>query len=225
MARDLIDLGYRSVSGLKGEDPETMYRKLCELRGQQIDRCVLYEFRCAVYFAGAKQPDPELLKWWNWKDNKSPVFQSLEMEEKLIAPCGMNCGLCANHLAMTHDLNKKGFKKKYCSGCLPRGKNCLFMQKQCDLVGKGLVRFCYECKDFPCRRLKDLDKRYRTKYHLSMIENLELIKKQGIEKFLEKEAAKWQCPECGDAICCHNGLCLNCDIEKLRQKRTYRWDE
>jgi hypothetical protein len=41
---------------------------LCELRGKHIDRCVLYVFRCAVYFAAVKEPVPELLKWWNWKD-------------------------------------------------------------------------------------------------------------------------------------------------------------
>jgi hypothetical protein len=68
IARDLIDLGFTSVSSLKGAGPESMYQRLCELRGAHIDRCVLYEFRCAVYFAGSKTHDPELLKWWNWKD-------------------------------------------------------------------------------------------------------------------------------------------------------------
>ena len=147
------------------------------------------------------------------------------MEEKLIAPCGMNCALCVSYLAMKNDLKKKGFGKKYCAGCMPRGENCAFMKKQCALLGKGLVRFCYECRDFPCRRLKTLDKRYRTNYHMSMIENLNFIKEHGIGKFLGKEAAKWQCPECGEAICCHNGLCFNCDLDKLRQKKKYRWDD
>ncbi|MFC1970562.1 DUF3795 domain-containing protein [Chloroflexota bacterium] len=145
--------------------------------------------------------------------------------EELIAPCGMNCGVCISYLAMRNDLNRKGFRRTYCAGCLPRSKNCVFMRKHCDLVGKGLVRFCYECHDFPCHRLKALDKRYRTKYHMSMIENLEFIKEHGIGMFLEKEAAKWRCPGCGEVICCHNGLCLNCNLDKLRQKRTYRWGE
>ncbi|NJM89920.1 MAG: hypothetical protein HC847_25010 [Hydrococcus sp. RU_2_2] len=38
------------------------------LRGQHIDRCVLYVFRCAVYYASNSVREPELLKWWNWKD-------------------------------------------------------------------------------------------------------------------------------------------------------------
>jgi len=145
------------------------------------------------------------------------------MKEELIAPCGMNCGVCVSYLAMKADLNKKGFGKKYCAGCLPRGKNCTFMAKHCNLLGRGLVRFCYECENCPCRRLKDLDKRYRTKYHMSMIENLEFIKEDGMERFLEKEEAKWRCPECGGVICCHNGLCLNCSLDKLRQNKKYRW--
>ena len=147
------------------------------------------------------------------------------IREELIAPCGMNCGLCVSYLAMKTDLNNKGFRRKYCAGCRPRGKNCLFMKGHCDLVGKGLVRFCYECQNFPCRRLKALDKRYRTKYHMSMIENLEWIRDKGIDRFLEKENEKWQCPNCGGVICCHNGLCLNCSLDKLKQQKTYRWGE
>ena len=145
------------------------------------------------------------------------------MDEELIAPCGMNCALCISYQADKKDLNKKGFRKTYCPGCRPRGKNCTFMRRNCDLVGKGLVRFCYECPDFPCRKLKDLDRRYRTRYHLSMIENLEFIKEHGMGLFLEKEQARWKCPVCGGVICCHNGLCLDCSLDTLRQNKTYRW--
>jgi hypothetical protein len=68
-ALDLLALGFRSAGELKGRDPEKMYRKLCRLRGTKIDRCMLYVFRCAVYAAGTPKPQPELLKWWNWKDS------------------------------------------------------------------------------------------------------------------------------------------------------------
>ena len=147
------------------------------------------------------------------------------MEEQLIAPCGMNCGVCASYLAMKNDLKKKGFGKTSCAGCLPRDKGC-FYRKQCRKIDKRNVRFCYECPDFPCRILKNLDKRYRTFYHMSMIENLEFIKTNGIDRFLEKETARWKCTECGGVISCHNGICYNCGLEKLRQKkRKYRWEE
>lgn len=148
-----------------------------------------------------------------------------QMEEKLIAPCGMNCGICVSYLAMKNNLKKQGFNKKYCPGCLPRGEHCTHMKNHCDLLGNGLVRFCHECKDFPCSRLKALDNRYRTKYHMSMLENLQYIKEYGMDKFLEKEEEKWSCPECGDVICCHNGLCLKCNLDKLRLSKKYRWGE
>jgi len=146
-------------------------------------------------------------------------------DENLIAPCGMNCSLCISYQAMQCDLNKQGFNRKYCPGCIPRGENCLHMGDQCEQLAKGLVCFCFECQDFPCKRLKSLDKRYRTKYHMSMIENLAFIQENGMETFLHKEGAQWKCPDCGAMICCHNGLCLQCDLEVLRQNRTYRWNE
>lgn len=147
------------------------------------------------------------------------------MEDKLIAPCGMNCSVCVRNLAMKNDLNRQGFKKTYCEGCLPRGKHCLHMGDQCEALRKGLVRFCYECKDFPCKRLKVLDKRYRTKYHLSVVDNLNAIKEHGLDEFIKTEEEKWACPDCGDKICCHNGLCLKCKVEILYKNKKYRWGE
>lgn len=147
------------------------------------------------------------------------------MNEKLIAPCGMNCCLCIAYQFKEKDLNKQGFQRKYCAGCIPRGENCTHMADHCELLGKGSIRFCFDCEAFPCKRLISLDKRYRTKYHMSMIENLEYIKEHGIEKYLEKEDGKWRCPECGEVICCHNGLCLNCNLNILLQNKKYRWNE
>ena len=68
IARDLCDLGIRRVSDLAGADAEALYAQLCALRGAHIDRCMLYVFRCAVYYAGDGPHDPALLKWWAWKD-------------------------------------------------------------------------------------------------------------------------------------------------------------
>lgn len=147
------------------------------------------------------------------------------MKEDLIAPCGMDCSLCIAYQFKKNDLNKQGFHKSYCSGCIPRGKNCTYMKDWCELLGKGKIRFCFDCKDYPCNRLKALDKRYRTKYHMSMIKNLNYIKEYGAESFLKKEEVKWRCPACGGTICWHNGLCLNCNIDTLLQNKKYRWNE
>jgi hypothetical protein len=70
LARDLVDLGIHKVTALRRRSPERLYERLCLLRGQHQDKCVLYVFRCAVYFATERSHDPERLKWWNWKDTK-----------------------------------------------------------------------------------------------------------------------------------------------------------
>ncbi|MBX3082013.1 MAG: helix-hairpin-helix domain-containing protein [Anaerolineae bacterium] len=70
IAEDLWALGYRSVEELRGQDPDSMYEKLCDQSHVIIDRCMLYVFRCAVYFASNSRHDPELLKWWRWKDRQ-----------------------------------------------------------------------------------------------------------------------------------------------------------
>jgi len=71
-AEDLWRLGITTVSDLKGRKPEDLYEQLGALKKTRIDRCQLYTFRCAVYYASRKRPDPDLLKWWAWKDRPSP---------------------------------------------------------------------------------------------------------------------------------------------------------
>lgn len=68
VSEDLLNLGIRQVSDLKGKNATKLYEKLCRIQGQYVDRCMLYVFRCAIYFASNTRHDPEALKWWNWKD-------------------------------------------------------------------------------------------------------------------------------------------------------------
>jgi len=70
VARDLRQLGVRRVADLRQRDPERLYDRLNEMRGVRQDPCVLYTFRCAVYFASTARPDPRRLKWWWWKDRR-----------------------------------------------------------------------------------------------------------------------------------------------------------
>jgi hypothetical protein len=147
-------------------------------------------------------------------------------DEELIAPCGMNCSICSGYIALKIDIKNKGVGIPYCPGCRPRDKKCAFLKKHCKLLMNHKIRFCYDCEQFPCDRLKGLDMRYRSLYHMSMIENLEFIKKIGMKNFLEKEKNKWKCPSCGGMICCHNGLCFKCDFDKLvDKKKLYRWTD
>lgn len=115
------------------------------------------------------------------------------MEEKLIAACGMNCGICMAYLR----------EKNRCPGC--RGdweKDRTYLRKcvirNCERLAKNNWKFCNsKCEKFPCLRLKNLDKRYRTKYGMSMIENLKMIEERGIEEFVKSEEKRWKCKKCG----------------------------
>jgi hypothetical protein len=122
----------------------------------------------------------------------------------LIAPCGMNCGLC---MAYQRERNK-------CAGCRIIDRNKPKTRINCKIKicshHKDKNAFCFKCDSFPCSILQKLDKRYRTKYNMSMIANLEDIKKIGIEKFVKNEKKKWKCKSCGSLVCVHKGYCLNC---------------
>ena len=72
------------------------------------------------------------------------------------------------------------------------------------------VRYCFGCDGFPCARLNHLDKRYRTRYGMSMIGNLEDIRESGIRQFIRNEKERWSCPECGELLCVHHPQCLYC---------------
>lgn len=68
MEKHLLLLGYKSISDLKGENPEQMYENDKLIHGENLDRCVLYVYRLAVYYANNQVHEVEKLKWWNWKD-------------------------------------------------------------------------------------------------------------------------------------------------------------
>jgi hypothetical protein len=73
IANDLWNIGILKVSDLKNKDPEILYDLSNRYCGAVQDRCLLYVFRCAVYFAETpeNEQENEKLKWWNWKDIKS----------------------------------------------------------------------------------------------------------------------------------------------------------
>ena len=66
--KDLQNIGINKISDLKGKDPEDLYTQHNAVKGFCDDRCMLYVFRCAVYFAENETHDIEKLKWWYWKD-------------------------------------------------------------------------------------------------------------------------------------------------------------
>jgi Protein of unknown function (DUF3795) len=106
-----------------------------------------------------------------------------KITRNLIAPCGMNCGICR---AFLRDKNP-------CHGCACAEMNLPKTRVNCKMriCTKRTGRFCCRCTEFPCGRLQHLDKRYRIKYGMSEIENLEFIQEYGIRKFVVAERRRW----------------------------------
>lgn len=82
IAKDLYQLGVRSVADLKGKDADTLYMLHNDLKGEVQDICLLYTFRCAIYFAETPLHQQELdkLKWWFWLDKVKLDSKSKDAE-------------------------------------------------------------------------------------------------------------------------------------------------
>ena len=132
----------------------------------------------------------------------------INFKEVLIAPCGINCGTC---IAYLRDKNR-------CYGCrhaelnIPKSRlSCRI--KNCEHLQITGSKLCHECRIFPCDTMKNIDKRYRTRYKTSLIRNLETIKEVGLKNFIETEVNRWTCPNCGSVLCVHKDFCLKCNLE------------
>lgn len=124
-----------------------------------------------------------------------------------IAKCGMNCSLC---IAFQRDKNR-------CNGCNSDNlirKSCLHCYfKKCEKA----ERFCFQCVDFPCLRLKRLDARYRTNYNMSMVQNLIEIKDSGMDVFLNDQVHKYTCNVCHNIRSVHVQGCNHCFAKSDKQ--------
>jgi hypothetical protein len=137
------------------------------------------------------------------------------MDPSLVAPCGMNCALCSKYLAWLANPESPGA----CEGCRARDRRCSILKKACRRLRNHEVEFCYQCEEFPCERLERLDERYRTRYGMSIINNLRRIRANGMEWFLEEQERRWRCTRCGGIVCVHTGRCSSCNVEHTRPQQ------
>ncbi|MGP3666906.1 MAG: DUF3795 domain-containing protein [Candidatus Bathyarchaeota archaeon] len=77
-----------------------------------------------------------------------------------VAPCGLNCTLCPVYLSTVKNTRIKGdlewlgvIGEDKCFGC--RTKNGIKVNCEIYLccVKKNGLKFCYECKNYPCKLL------------------------------------------------------------------------
>jgi len=127
----------------------------------------------------------------------------MDLSITMLAPCGMNCAVCYAHLR----------KKRTCQGCRGVEESQPAYCRRCQIRGCAIQRgidFCFECQSFPCSLIKRMDKRYRVRYQVGLIENAIRIKTVGAKQFLLEEKEKWTCLDCGGVISLHDRACSEC---------------
>ena len=128
------------------------------------------------------------------------------IDDIMFAPCGMNCTVCYKHV---------GIRKSSipCEGCLVSEKGKPEHCRKCKIKvcaqDKGYVH-CFECSDFPCKLIKNLEKSYNKRYDASLVEHSLAAKEKGIAVFLEQDRKKWTCSKCGGAYSLHDRVCSEC---------------
>ena len=126
-----------------------------------------------------------------------------EIEPSLFAPCGMNCLVCYKHC----------YHKKPCAGCLNCDKGKPEHCRECkikDCVAEQGILYCYQCRTFPCARIKSLEKSYRGRYRTSLMENSRAVKEIGLAAFMRSQKERYTCPACGGVISLHDAECSEC---------------
>jgi len=140
------------------------------------------------------------------KEKQTMKMPKINIDTIMFAPCGMNCMVCYKHC----------YHKKPCAGCLNSDlgkpehcRNCAIK----DCSSDKELSYCFECPDYPCKRIKNLEKSYNKRYHASLMENSEFVRQHGLEMFLEEQKEKYACPKCGGIISIHDRECSECQAK------------
>ncbi len=116
--------------------------------------------------------------------------------QTLVAPCGIDCGLCECHTAkdnpaLMNYLVSAGVRRDRlpCDGCRAIKGACPVLEAECETyrcITDRNLQFCYECTDFPCSRLNPAADRAQQLPHNTKVFNLCYIQRQGLDKFRER---------------------------------------
>lgn len=136
--------------------------------------------------------------------------------KNLVGICGIYCGTCPKYLAprdrdtayLEKNSKESGLPPSEirCDGCLsdkvyPSCRDCWHGFRRC--AGDHKVTWCFQCSEFPCTRLRDFLPLHvidGVSHHAGLIEELEYLKAEGIEKWVEKQDRGGRCPHCGKVL-------------------------
>lgn len=140
-------------------------------------------------------------------------------ENNLAGRCGAYCGACRSYLLQKKSLfEEKGYKRG-CKGCKVQDKNCAFVKKGCKALRNKEIEYCFECEKMPCERLTSINNRYKSKYNVNFLDNLNRMKEIGVDQWLEEQKLLYTCPECGGEICVHDEECYDCGYKYNPNKK------
>ena len=153
----------------------------------------------------------------------------MEINEKLLSPCGLYCGVCGVYYA-TRDNNPKFLEKLLsfyqntmpglenltikdleCEGCM--SDNVSFFCRVCaikDCNKKKGYAGCHECDEFPCRFIEDFPIPVGKKVVMRSVPHR---KKWGTEKWVNDEQARYVCPDCDHILFRGAKRCNKCKVE------------
>ena len=146
----------------------------------------------------------------------------MEVDERLLAPCGLYCGVCAVRIAY-RDGNEK-FKGRLtgvygltsteqvrCRGCLSDDRflycDACPIRECC--AGKG-IEGCHRCEDWPCGYINGFP--YPVGKRV-MLRAIPTWRELGTEKYVELEEKRYLCPQCGYVLFRGAKRCRGCGAE------------
>lgn len=125
-----------------------------------------------------------------------------QMEESMLAPCGLNCTFCYRHVS-----------KNPCPGCRARLSEPEKYIRKCVMracTAEQGLKLCAECGRFPCARVKSFEKRYTSGYGVSPMSDGAFAAKNGADALFARQLQTYTCSACGGLIDLHYGVCSEC---------------
>jgi hypothetical protein len=121
--------------------------------------------------------------------------------------CGLYCGACPIML-----ITKAGTGTERCYGCKseqPTGYCAMCGIKVC-ASRKGYA-FCDECADLnTCELLQKFVDDPKWPYQRNVLKNMDMIRSDGLTKWLEGQEKRWRCANCGAPHSWWDATCPQC---------------
>ncbi|MFX0039276.1 MAG: DUF3795 domain-containing protein [Candidatus Heimdallarchaeota archaeon] len=153
------------------------------------------------------------------------VFSVTDINDELLSPCGLYCGVCRIYLA--HKDNDIEFKKEIlptlnsigirnvddvaCRGCLSDEVVFNFC-RTCpikDCIKNKEINGCYLCEEFPCKIIRNWPDLLEKKIILRSTYSRQ---KLGTERWVEAEKKRYKCPKCGNPLFHGAKKCKRCNL-------------